>query len=100
LQSAAAGAQPRWLSCGGDVRRLVVLNVDEAAEAWSPSCEQAVGGAATVIRDPRESALVCVAAEHIPLREIAAKLAEGRSEVLQLADRLLTRTDVPWSPLG
>ncbi|HEX4148500.1 MAG TPA: tubulin-like doman-containing protein [Pirellulales bacterium] len=99
LRDAVAAAQPSWLDCGGAVRRLVVLpGADQSAEA-NLQLEQLSGGPCTVLGDTDEPPMIFFEAEQIPLRAVVATLAEGRTEIAQLAGRLHTRTDVPWSQL-
>ena len=90
--------QPGWIAgCG--VRRLVVLPSAETSADANMQIEQLSGGPCTVLGDANEAPLMLVEAEQIPLRSVVATLAEGRTEIAQLAERLHTRTDISWSQL-
>ena len=43
--------------------------------------------------------LLCYEAEELSLRHVAERLSQGRSDLLAIARRVHTRTDVDWPPL-
>ena len=53
----------------------------------------------TVLADAGSDMLVCYEVEDQPLRRIAAKVLDQRFQAVEVAARLHTRTDVPWTPL-
>ena len=103
LRTAAQESKPRLSACGGVLRRLVVVPPSSAAasdraaaEELAPRVASALGGPATVIFDDQDEPLVGYDLERIPLREVAAYLLGGRTDLVQVADRLKTRIDIPW----
>ena len=48
---------------------------------------------------PAATCLICYEVEDQPLRRIAAKVLDQRFQAVEVAMRLHTRTDVPWTPL-
>jgi hypothetical protein len=55
--------------------------------------------APTVLADAGSDMLVCYEVEDQPLRRMAAAVLDQRFQAVEVAARLHTRTDVPWSPL-
>ena len=53
----------------------------------------------TVLADAASDMPICYEVEDQPLRRIAAKVLDQRFQAVEVAARLHTRIDVPWTPL-
>ncbi len=97
LRIAAREALPAWSECGGGLRSLLVLPKQDVS---LDECEQILGRTCNVIQDDDDDPVVFYELENIPLRDIGNKFADAHPDVVQLADRLLTRTDINWCNLS
>ena len=53
----------------------------------------------TVVADKENEVLLCYEMEQLPLRRVAAAVLDRRFKNVEVASRLHTRIDVPWSAL-
>jgi hypothetical protein len=99
LAAGLSAAAPALIDCGGAQRLLLV-----APEGILPAqlLEQLGDGAAeppTVIADEENEVLLCYELEQLSLRRVAAAVLDRRFKSVEVAARLHTRIDVPWSAL-
>ena len=100
--SLAAGlktATPRMSECGGQRRLLLVTPEDLPPAELLQQLGDKLAQPPTVIAGPEDSVLLCYDVEGLPLRRVAAAVLDRRFPNAELASRLHTRIDVPWSPL-
>jgi len=89
----------RFATCGGEQRLLIV-----APEQLLPLVAKQTPGEGetpvpTVLADAANDILVCYEVQDISLQRVAAKVLDQRYQAIELASRLHTRSDVPWTPL-
>jgi hypothetical protein len=89
----------RFNACGGQRRLLVVAPEQLAPMVAAQTPDNNETPAATVLADAGSDILICYEVEDQPLRRMAAKLLDQRFQAVEVASRLHTRTDVPWTPL-
>jgi len=112
IQAALRAALPQhFADCGGQRRLLVVVPeqlapavADQAPRNGEPSTPTMgtwypTGCPATVLAEAGGDMLVCYEVEDQPLQYLAAKVLDQRFQAVDVASRLHTRTDVPWTPL-
>jgi len=100
MRTLSEGA-PRLLACGGSKRTLLVGPQGHTTpDSWHKPLEDAIGSPATVIQDSDAGITICWEVQDVPLCNVAAYLAQGRSDYLKVASRVHTRIDVDWPPLG
>jgi hypothetical protein len=96
LAASLEAARGRFTDCGGAQRLLAIV------PASSKGLEDAVRGMtppATVVVDSDPELVLCYEQERLSLAHVASRLVDGRSDIIQIAGRLHTRMDVPWSKL-
>lgn len=97
LSTGAKAAIPRLSDCGG-ARRLLLIAPGSAASAQL--VEQLSDGTRempTVVTDADSDVILFYEGEQVPLRQVAAAVLAQRSGIADVAARLHTRIDVPWS---
>ena len=92
-------ASPGLSHCGGARRRLLI-----APDSISPADLVAqLGGEAseapTVVADTENDVILFEEVESLPLARVAAAILDNRFQNVEIASRLHTRVDVPWTPL-
>jgi serine/threonine protein kinase len=100
LRSCLDAARPLLNRCGGS-QRLVAIVPEPAAQ--SPLCEalaRAADPPATVVRDGDADLVLCYEVQDLWPPYVAARLVGDRGDLVQIAARLHTRTDVPWNELS
>ena len=99
LTAGLKAATPQLCCCGG-ARRLLLV----APETVSPAplverLRHDAQSTPTVVANAEEDVLLCYEVEQLPLRHVAAAVLDRRFQNVEVATRLHTRIDVPWSPL-
>ena len=89
----------RFAGCSGQQRLLVVVPEQLAPLVAGQAPEDGKSPAPTVLADAGSDMPICYEVEDQPLRRIAAKVLDQRFQAVEVAMRLHTRTDVPWTPL-
>ena len=89
----------RFTACGGERRLLVVASPQLAPVVTAETQGNGDSPLPTVLADNNSDLLVCYEVEGQPLRRIAAKVLGQRFQATEVASRLHTRMDVPWTPL-
>ncbi len=93
-----AGNQ-RLSGCGGQRRLLVVAPESLAPEILAKNIGDEIKANPTVLADPDNDVFICYEVEDQPLRRVAAAILDQRYHAVEVASRLHTRMDVPWTPL-
>jgi hypothetical protein len=93
-----AAAPPRFDTCGGRQRLLVVVP-EASASAITPETLGGLATPPTIVADPHADMMLCYEVEGLALSRIATAVLDQRFQVVEAASRLHTRTDVPWTPL-
>nr|MBA3483065.1 hypothetical protein [Pirellulales bacterium] len=91
-------ALPKLLAHGGAYRGLAVLP-QQAAGATSQVAAVALGPNVSVLGGIGSDIVLCQEAWDLPLVPTAADLIQGRRDYAEFAARVVTRSDVPWTPL-
>ncbi len=89
----------RFAACGGQRRLLVVAPKQLAPAVAAQTSGSGESPLPTVLADAGSDLLICYEVEDQPLRRIAAEVLDQRFQAVEVASRLHTRTDVPWTPL-
>jgi len=99
LSGLKEASPPRFTTCGGQRRLLVVAPEKVAAAVAAQASANGEWPVPTVLADAGSDMLVCFELEDLSLKQIAAKVLDQRFQAVDAASRLHTRTDVPWTPL-
>ena len=99
LRNMLSAAQPH-LATGGVAERLMVFAPNYADTAslrrfFADDLQEP----ATVVNTADSRLTICVEREQLTIRDIASSLVDGHPKYQELATRLQTRVDVPWSVL-
>ena len=94
-----AAATPRLSKCGGGRRLLLVVPDGFSTDEFLRQLGDAVGPKTTLLTDADSDLRWCCETEQVGLKRVASLLLDGRYQAVELASRLHTRIDVPWSPL-
>jgi hypothetical protein len=89
----------RLIGCGGQQRLLMVVPDQLAPLVAAQVAADGGSLAPTVMADAASNMPICYEVEEQPLRRVAAKLLDQRFQAVEVAARLHTRSDVPWTPL-
>lgn len=100
LPAMLAAARPTLLAQGGQQRMLLVLPEGSSEASLRETISAQIGQPPTVVYDSDRDATICYEVNGLILSQAAATIIEHRSEYVQAAQRLHTRTDVEWSPLA
>ncbi|MEX0977611.1 MAG: hypothetical protein WDZ48_02090, partial [Pirellulales bacterium] len=92
-------ARAKLADCGGFQRLFAVLPASSAGSALHDALSKQLTPPATVITDTDADLVLCYEQQELSLVHVAARLIDGRSDIVQIAGRLHTRMDVPWSQL-
>ncbi len=85
--------------CGGARRLLLVAPGDVPSAELVKQLSEEVSEPPTVVVDKENEVLLCYEMEQLPLRRVAAAVLDHRFKNVEVASRLHTRIDVPWSDL-
>jgi hypothetical protein len=100
LAACRDAGSPRLLAHGGAKRLLLVLPDNANREGVRQAVERQLGQSPTVVVDADGDVVLCCEAEQLPLKAVAAHLIHHRPSLASIAQRLHTRIDVAWTPLG
>ncbi len=99
LQACLASARPKLLDCAGSQRLLAVLPTGSAGGALQSAISQHAEPQATLLTDADPQLILCFEQQELSLAHVAARLVEGRKDLIEIAARLHTRADVAWTDL-
>jgi hypothetical protein len=99
LGAGLKASAPRLPECGGTRRRLLVVPESLPPAQLAEQLGGEVDELPTVVVDPENDVYLCCELAELPLRRVAAAVLDRRFQTVEVASRLHTRTDVPWSPL-
>lgn len=99
LRAGLEAARPPLPDCGGARRLLLVAPGDVPSTELVKQLSEEVSEPPTVIADKENEVLLCYEMEQLPLRRVAAAVLDRRFKNVEVASRLHTRIDVPWSAL-
>lgn len=88
--------QPRLSQLGGGHRVLGVVNEAATTEAWRAKLQEAMGPCVTLLQDPHGPPFLCTEVEGLAVDAVVAQVAEGKPQVLEMAARIHTRSDIHW----
>jgi hypothetical protein len=100
LQVCLRAARPQLNRCGGSQRLLAILPDTAAGTRLADSLAQLLEPPATLLRDTDADLVFCYETQEILVPHAAARLVGGRGDLVQIAGRLHTRTDVAWTDLA
>jgi hypothetical protein len=98
LRACLEAAKAKFTDCGG-TQRLIAVVPAGCGSALRDSFSQQLTPPATVTTDTDADLVLCYEQQGLSLAHVAARLIDGRSDIIQIANRLHTRMDVPWSQL-
>lgn len=97
LRACLDSARARFTDCGGAQRLLAILPTD------CPALREPVSAlgepAPTIVAGDDGDLVLCYEQQDLSLAHVAARLIDGRNDIIQVAGRLHTRMDVPWFKL-
>ena len=99
LRKCVAMAHPFWTKCGGARRLLTVVPESSAREPIAASLEHYLEQSMNLVFDADGDLVFCYEAEGLEIIDLAWSLIGDRPDLLQVAARLHTRTDVDWLSL-
>ncbi|MBM4002160.1 MAG: hypothetical protein FJ295_02570 [Planctomycetes bacterium] len=97
LQRLLEKALPRLAACGGARRLMVIAPPDLSTTELSVQLSKLTNDQLTIVQDSIAELVICYELEQIPVDNVLAKLIGTREDILEVARRLHTRIDVPWS---
>ncbi len=100
LATQAEKSTPELLKLGGYSSQLFVLPQVESPEATAQSIRDAIGSEVSVLTGSGGNLSVCTEIGGLPLARVAVDLIECRRDYAEFADRVHTRNDISWAPLG
>ncbi|HEX6960776.1 MAG TPA: tubulin-like doman-containing protein [Lacipirellula sp.] len=89
---------PRLLQHGGAYRSLAVLP-QQAGAASSQLVASELGPGASVLAGVGSDIVLCTEAWDLPLASVAVDVIQSRRDYADFAARVLTRSDIAWTPL-
>jgi eukaryotic-like serine/threonine-protein kinase len=99
LGAGLKAAMPRLLECGGDRRLLLLAPATISPTRLIGQLGDAIVEPPTTVPDPENEVLLCYELGQLSLQRVAAAVLDHRFQNVEIASRLHTRIDVPWSPL-
>ena len=97
LGAGAKAADPRLSDCGGARRLLLIAPGSTASVQLVEQLGDGIRELPTVVTDAENDVILCYEGEQVPLRQVAATVLDQRPQIADIASRLHTRIDVPWS---
>jgi hypothetical protein len=96
-------ANPQLPQCGGE-RRLACLIPQPITEKAARTAMERLHGPRfqslpTILPALGSDVVLLYECGHLSLPHVAARLVDARPDIAEIADRLLTRVDVEWTPL-
>jgi serine/threonine protein kinase len=98
LRAGLDSAKPRLLATGGGKRLLMVHPPGPEHAQLSELIRRELNETVTVVSDSGGEILLCYEVEQLAIEHVAADLIGLRQDYVEMAARLRTRVDVPWSP--
>jgi hypothetical protein len=104
LRGSLEAALPKLLGSGGAIRLLLMVpcgtaESDARAATLRSAVEKECQQIATLVPSADGDVVFCYEAESLPLEQVAAELIDHRPDYAEVASRLHTRVDVPWTSL-
>jgi hypothetical protein len=99
LGSGLRAATPRLPQCGGGKRLLLLAPRGCASPPLLDQLRGKAGGPPTAVCNAENDLLLCYEAQDLSLRRVAQAVLDHRLECVEVASRLHTRIDVPWTTL-
>jgi hypothetical protein len=91
-------ATPRLLSTGGGKRLLLVHPEGPGHAQLQELIQREFNESVSAVADPGGEMVLCYEVEQLAPERVAADLIGMRQDYTEMASRLRTRIDVPWSP--
>jgi hypothetical protein len=98
LQECAGASRPNLAGCGG-AQRLIVTVPTLGGKALKDRVA-ALPMPATIVDGDDVDLVCCHEVQELPISSLAARVIDGRTDLIRVASRLHTRTDVNWPTLG
>jgi len=76
---------------------MVIAPPDLSTTELSVQLSKLTNDQLTIVQDSIAELVICYELEQIPVDNVLAKLIGTREDILEVARRLHTRIDVPWS---
>jgi serine/threonine protein kinase len=93
---ALAQALPPIASCGGAMRMLLCGPAGTERDAIASALRNQLNGPVVELDESQGPVVLCCELEQSPLRNVTGALIGSRNDLLDVASRLQTRTDVDW----
>ena len=94
-------ATPRLLSCGGGTRWLHAYpKNDKPVEGLVKAFQQHYQAAPTLVPATVGEVVSCIEVQSVPLDNVVMALLQDRTDSLEYASRLHTRTDISWTGIS
>jgi eukaryotic-like serine/threonine-protein kinase len=100
LQECVKRARPLLTECGGSQRLLAVLPETAGASDLKHSLTSTLDPSPTIVNDSAPDVVLCYEVQELDIAQVAGKVVADRNELVKIAERLHTRTDVRWSELA
>ena len=100
LRACLDAARPRLNRCGGSQRLVAISPKSMAESALMDALGQVASPAAMAVRDTDADLVLCYEAQELWIPHVAARLIGERGDLVHIASRLHTRSDVTWSKLA
>lgn len=93
-------AQPSLTNCGGAQRLFAILPENAQDTPLADTLSTKLDPPATVLTSCDADVVFCYELQDLLIPHVANQLLDGRADIVPVASRLHTRTDVTWTPLG
>ena len=91
-----AEATPSLNSCGGHKRLMLISSEDFDAQGLCEKITKASGEEATIVQVVNQDCFLCYESNLLPLNSVANHVIQHRSDLIETAHRLHTRTDLDF----
>lgn len=99
LRQCLESAQPNLADCGGAQRLFAILPENAQGTPLAETLTEKLDPPATVLNSCDADVVFCYELQDLLIPHVANQLLDGRADIVPVAARLHTRTDVTWSPL-
>ncbi|MGD9719864.1 MAG: tubulin-like doman-containing protein [Pirellulales bacterium] len=100
LRDCLQAARPALNRCGGSQRLLAIAPATTTQSPLAEALAHDLDPPATVVRDAEADLVLCYEVQELWPQYAASRLVDGRGDLVRIAARLHTRTDVTWSELA
>jgi serine/threonine protein kinase len=100
LRECLAEVRPRLNRCGGSQRLVAISPQPMSESALVDALRRVIDPPATIVCDTDADLVLCYEAQGLWIPHVAARLIGDRGDLVHIASRLHTRSDVAWTEMA